>query len=809
MRRIATRLARMDRAELQWRFRTASRTTTSRISSTIRPPRWVRKHLVDRLSDTPGLEPVKTALRGGDVAAAHDALSRHFCQRRSRFVVHPTQRNTIAEMIVRSLPSAPDDAAQRGNRILEGRYDLLGYQGLTFTSDTSAEAPQAPDWHVDPVHHRRAPSGFWSTVPYLDPGCGDHKVIWELNRHQHWLALGRAWWLTGHTPYRARFIAELASWLDANPPLTGINWTSMLELALRSISWLWALHLFVDPGDSDETPWTVDLLLGLDRQLTHVEQNLSYYFSPNTHLLGEALALYAAGRALPELASSDRWSAIGRRILVAETARQITADGGHCERSTHYHRYTLDFYMLALAVARVTDDPIAAAFERSVSRLATAARLLADATGRAPHLGDDDGGMLLPIAGRAADDWRDSLAIASALTGDESLRIDGAPVEEAMWMLQAHAATGGPVRIRSAALPATGYYISRGGPRLHVVIDGGPHGYQNAGHAHADALALTASCSGQPLLIDTGTACYTIDPAVRDRFRATQAHNTVVFGGRSQSIPATPFQWATVADGTTHRWRVSDGFDYFDGSHDGYAPIIHRRRVFVLHDELMVVVDHVADSSGRAQPVDAAVHWHVDPRWSVDIRHRVAMLRAGADGVNLVVPAGLIERFDGDTEAGLGWHSPVYGRLEPATTLRLGVFGPAPCWTASVFDFRLEDPVHGVEWQPLWAEAGTLAHGTALRIDRDASSVLLLLAEPVAADTGATWRVGEFETDARLLFASTTRGALTRLALVDGSMVRGVGRRSISLSLGRMVPALFVDESSIGTFTPCAVSPAS
>jgi hypothetical protein len=31
--------------------------------------------------------------------------------------------------------------------------------------------------------------------------CGDHKVIWELNRHQHWLMLGRAFWLTGEAKY--------------------------------------------------------------------------------------------------------------------------------------------------------------------------------------------------------------------------------------------------------------------------------------------------------------------------------------------------------------------------------------------------------------------------------------------------------------------------------------------------------------------------------------------------------------------------------------------------------------------------------
>src|SRR4051812_8617574 len=104
MRRIAARVARMDRAELQWRLCTASRTTASRISSAIRPPRWIRKNLVDRLADTPEIEPVKTALHDGDVAAAHHALSKHFCQRQSRFVVHPKQRRTIAQMIARSFP---------------------------------------------------------------------------------------------------------------------------------------------------------------------------------------------------------------------------------------------------------------------------------------------------------------------------------------------------------------------------------------------------------------------------------------------------------------------------------------------------------------------------------------------------------------------------------------------------------------------------------------------------------------------------------------------------------------------------------
>src|SRR5439155_12241669 len=300
--------------------------------------------------------------------------------------------SSLRARIAAEFPDSPRYAAARADRLLAGSYDLLGYRALRFAADG-----YAPDWHFDPVHDRRAPLEFWAAVHYFDPGCGDHKIIWELNRHQHWEQLGRAWWLTGDRRYRTAAIEQLASWLHANPPLVGINWTSMLELGLRSLSWLWTLNFFADPAIDDRLPWTIDLVLALDRQLTHVERNLSYYFSPNTHLLGEALALYVGGCALPELAASARRVALGRQILVDEIERQIAPDGGHCERSTHYHRYALDFYLLALAVARISHDPVAATLDKAVARLAFATRLLADDRGRLPHIGDDDGGALLPL----------------------------------------------------------------------------------------------------------------------------------------------------------------------------------------------------------------------------------------------------------------------------------------------------------------------------------------------------------------------------------------------------------------------------
>jgi heparinase II/III-like protein len=810
------RIARMDRAEIAWRGKTAARAMFDRVRVRFAPPQWNRDDLLRALAPSPALAVARGALADRRWDAAERELARHFARAPQRFVISPAIKTTLIQRLRAEFPGGAHHAAARADRIVAGCYDLLGYRGLRL---------HTLDWHVDPILNRRPPLVFWADVPYLDPACGDHKVIWELNRHQHWIALGRAYWLTGDARYRRRCLEELASWIDTNPPLVGVNWASALELSVRSISWLWAINFFVDdegPAQADEAPWLVDLLVALDRQLTHVERNVSYYFSPNTHLLGEALALYVSGRALPELAASPRRAALGRRILLAEIDRQVAADGGHAERSTHYHRYTLDFYSLALIVARLTGDDARDRFEEVVARLGFAARLLADDRGRIPRFGDDDGGALLLMTGRATDDLRDSLAIAASLTGRPDLQIGRAP-EEAAWMLSGLSVQSSVPNLQSppsGALPETGYYISRSAAADHLVIDGGPHGYQNGGHAHADALSLTFSVRGLPLLIDPGTACYTTDPALRDRMRSTSLHNTVTLDGRPQSVPRGPFHWTHVANARVAAWRANDAFDYFDGTHDGYAPVEHRRRVLALHGDLMVVADLVNGDGTHA----AAVHWHLDPRWIVDVGGRhVAFTRAG-ERIGLMVPQGLVEAFVGDTDTGLGWYSPEYGTLHRTTTIRVSHSGAAPFWLVSVFDLDPLNPVADVDWMPVWAEAGSNAHATAVRITRAASVDYVAFAEPArdhedratapaerpassacpapsAVKRGSTLRVGEFETDARMLFGRVSADRpVARLAIVDGSLVRTPGRRGFLLALPRTVPDLHLDFTADARF---------
>src|SRR5204862_1932982 len=134
------------------------------------------------------------------------------------------------------------------------------------------------------------------------------------------------------------------------------------------------------------------------------------------------------------------------------------------ERSTHYQRYTLDFYLLALMTARRANDVDAArAFTSAATRVAEFTRVIADDDGRLPLIGDDDGGMLWPITGRACSDVRDSLAVAAVALDRPDLAPWGV-TEEAFWIAAPEATRfSGHLETRSElpsmTLAETGYTV--------------------------------------------------------------------------------------------------------------------------------------------------------------------------------------------------------------------------------------------------------------------------------------------------------------------------------------------------------------
>jgi len=796
MTHVLNRLRRITRNEVSWRARAAARIAADRITVHVRPRGWQRHDIRAVLAADVLDAQLDQTMTAGRWDAVHNLLEQRIRGRQSLFVLDPASVPALRDEVVRRDPAAAARAAERADAILEGRYDLLGFRSLTLTGNNGRM-----DWHHDPVHHARAPLRFWADVPYLDPAIGDHKIIWELNRHQHWLALGRALWLTGDARYGQRMIDELDDWLAANPPLMGINWASMLELGFRSMSWIWGLHFLLGataprtpaprttaPG----SPWLVDMFVALDRQLTHIERNLSIYFSPNTHLTGEALALYVAGVALPELAGSRRWHDIGRRILLEEIDRQILPDGGHAERSTHYHRYTLDFYLMALLTARRNRDADAERrFTDACRRLAEFARAIADANGRLPLIGDDDGGMLWPLAGRECADVRDSLDVAAVLLEQPALAPWG-PQEETCWILgpavrpcEGAAVPGSEdAALRGATtasrlFPDTGYVVMRDSDGSHAVFDVGEHGYMNGGHAHADALSLNVSLEGRPFLVDPGTSTYTMDPGLRDRFRSSASHNTLAVDSQSQARPSGPFHWRTRANATLHGWRSHPRIDWAEAVHDAYAPLLHRRSVLRTTDSGWLIVDEMLGSGEHT----AAAHWHFDPDWSLRKDEPGRMRATHTDGTEawILPDAGEIFLAHGDDVSGMGWFAPAYGVVVPAWTARVIRTEHAPITMVTWMGAMPPGTSRSPSIERLTADRHPGAAIAARVTSGDRTSVFLV--RPGSPPSPHICEAGGYETDARVLHCMEA-GRLLRLDLIDAmhASIPGGGGLTIKAS---------------------------
>jgi hypothetical protein len=553
----------------------------------------------------------------------------------------------------------------RADRIVEGHHDLLGFTGLSFG--------HPPDWWLDPVAGVRAPARHWSRIDFLDPAVvGDHKVVWELARHQGLVTLAQAWWCTRDDGYRRALGTLLESWLEANPPKTGPHWVSSLELSFRGIAWLWILALAADALP----PVLRRRMVGhLAVSARHVERYLSTWFSPNTHLTGEAVGLFMLGTALPQCRDATRWRAIGARTLLEWVGRHVRADGTYVEQSSWYHRYTTDFYLQFMVLADRAGMPVREQVAGPLAGLLDVLRWIARPDGSMPLIGDDDGGRFLFLDERTGHDVRTPLALGAVLLGrGDFAAAAGTPSPEVVWLLGpdglARFTRLEPVKptTRRAAFPDGGVYVMRSGwdgEAAVMTIDAGPHGFMNGGHAHADALTLDLCLEGRPVFVDPGTFTYSTHPEWRDRFRETASHCGAVVDGCGSAVPAGPFQWATRATARCLAWHDAGTVALFAGTHDGFArmrPAVRYRRIVAFVEPDLWIVRDELDSEGDHE---LAVHWQCAAGVDVTTDADDLVLRADAGRI-----AARVAERGGEWSVSDGWVSPVYGARIRAPHLR-------------------------------------------------------------------------------------------------------------------------------------------
>jgi len=629
------------------------------------------------------------------------------------------------------------------------------------------------DWHRDPFNGRIWERRFWADYcPEHDSSGRDVKVIHELNRHQHLPRLAKIYVLTGNERYAAEAVSQLESWIHQNPPGLGINWHSSLEIGIRAISWLWTIFLILPSRSLDEAA-AGRIGKSLLAQLEHVYRYTSVYSSPNTHLIGEATALFIAGLVFRDQKRPAAWLERGAALLAEEADKQVLDDGVYGELSSYYHCYALDFYLRAMVLAERNRYHLPERVRRKVCDMLGFLMHLTRPDGAIPLLGDDDGGRALALQQRNYRSFRDALCLGAVLYLREDFKYQaGAFSEEALWLLgedawEVYRLLGSePPAHTQAFFPSAGYVIQRSGwgpLDSHLVFDCGGLGMLSGGHAHADALSVTLFSGGRELLVDPGTCVYNGAPEWREYFRSTRAHNTVTIDNLDQAEPAGTFRWKTKFCS-----RVARDAQYVEAEHDGYAQIgmTHRRRLLQIPPDYWIVVDDFRGSGEHTFDF----YYHLAPDLAVSsLQQDEAELVVSAEPPGLLL--GLYASWPLKTEILCGWVSCGYGDKKPGSTVRATLTGPAPAAAMTL----LAPPATGAVLRRLPVEEGNaIAWSYSHRGFEDLA---------VLSTGDSEIRVADFRMQGEFFWLRLESGALKRAITIRAGSLNHNGRNVLEDAL--------------------------
>lgn len=545
-------------------------------------------------------------------------------QRHSRWFLNAEKREFLSERYQdRDLELAL--IQRRADQVCEGKMPLFSHEPVEFSGSDR--------WRRDHILGVSAPESFSDDLDYLKVAVvGDSKNVWEPNRFGWVYWLGAAFVLTGERKYAQKF-AELSSdWFAQNPYPFGVNYCSALEVGLRCYAWVWALSFF--ENYLHEKPKLLSQLLGgVWIGCQHVENNLSTYFAPNTHITGEAFALFACGAALPDFPESYRWRRLGSEILSAESAKQFHNDGTHRELSTCYHLYSTDFYLQATLISRQTGFTISDTISETARQLSRRLSELAPADLTLPQINDCDGGRLTwfcfhPLDAAPALRSAESMFSERFIFSDER---DGSGYD--LWMAASSPETTGSSATSAPPAPSaperdysrcdSGLLSYQNTAGDFLLFRSGPFGYLDCGHSHDGPTGLTLYLGGCPLILDSGTGAYTQSMEIRNRFRAGAGQNILLINGRGPSEPDQWFTWKRQTECHLSGVQNFAGGFYCKGRYKGYRAVcgfeVDVAREIILLDEGLVLL---IDSWGAENEVEATLHLTLNPELKVDTGER-------------------------------------------------------------------------------------------------------------------------------------------------------------------------------------------
>ena len=470
--------------------------------------------------------------------------------------------NNVVEEYTKLFPELIENIILSSEQYLNNKFYFLGAK-FEFSDNI--------DWHYDPKDKKR-----WIIKKYDEKNINyngspkDVKIVWELNRHQYFFTLAKAYILTKDEKYSRCIVSHIKLWIEQNSNFIGINWSSPLEISIRLISWIFAIDLIKNSEIYQKNQNEINK--EIYKHIIYLYYHLSNDRLIHTnHLIGELTGIIFACM-IYDFPEKNKILHKSLKILEKEIKNQIFSDGVSKEQSASYHRFVIDFLTLVVNYSKRFEIPISERFFSKLEKMIDYVYSAISTNNHFPMYGDSDNGRGFVLA-ENKDFWDFSHILSNGiiLFKKEYYKTNLKFNEESYWLFGFEGKSEFD-RIKSFYQENAFHYFKESGHFIYknyikgtyFFVRGGVFGMGGdyfSSHSHFDILSPIIDFNNVHFIIDSGTFVYNGDPNNRNKFRGSSYHNNITWNEIFVK-PKMNFGWEKTCDAKIIEIRKIDNTYY-------------------------------------------------------------------------------------------------------------------------------------------------------------------------------------------------------------------------------------------------------
>lgn len=500
-----------------------------------------------------------------------------------------------------------NEVIDSAEKILKGIYNVFELEEY--------QVEGRKDWNSDLKSKFSWENDFFSNIQIIDfENNADVKIPWELSRFNFLFTLGKAYWITKDRKYYIGYKNIIIDWIESNPYCNSVNWTCTMEVAIRSINWIFSYFHFEEEINKDEI-FKQSLLKALELNKQYIILNLENYSKlRNNHYISNLVGLLYIELFLENnsvVFSNKRILKFVINELEKEMAAQVNEDGTSYETSTNYQSLVNELFLHAIMIADMNKLKFSIHFKERLLKAFYFQKNITKMNGFTPLVGDIDSGRLLIISDYFK--WNrlylnQNLGVAATYFNEHKLLTMPSLTEEEIWLNYKNTAieprNNCNELLDSVSYSTGGYYILKN-PSIYIFIRCGELSMRGqGGHSHNDQLSIEVNINGEDLFVDAGNYTYTGSVQLRNLYRSTEYHNTVRVNKKEQNdFNDDIFSLPEQTQSKVLKFKENQ----FIGQHYGYYKefnIIHNRNI-ILCEKSFKIIDSLISDQTKKMKVDA------------------------------------------------------------------------------------------------------------------------------------------------------------------------------------------------------------